>query len=423
MHLPDGGVAAMEKTDLPAIPLDKGLRDLGELEALVGRKFVAQTAALYRSRLRTASNEVQQLIVIADLHPLAAQFDEYLSIENSAQAGRPIEASPSLTQLAADVQNLLAFRAEWDDGPSGSRRKYLVRRLKTAAEAMPCLYEFRIGMHFRLQGASVELRSARKLPGCDMHVAADGIVAEVECKHTYPWTGRKIQNPVFTRLVDALSSRLRSPRFPALVLTLICRDKLRNEDTSAICSAAVELAITGKERSPVGEAYTLVAEFLGARPFFADTQSLRRKIQQVYSARPHAHIGVLSGQPRANRTSISLVVVGYSSQPDDPVETFFGVVDSAKHQLSGQRPGIVSVHLPEVYHGPRQFDPRWAIFQTFQKKALQRRLQRVGLIMLTFERDESVEEDVYLAGGPALFLHNAAADYPLPNGFPGSQRK
>jgi len=412
----------MENVDLQAIPLDKALHDIGQLESLVGRKFLTQTAALYRSRMRKAVNEVQQLTRTADLHPLAAQFDEYLSIKKSLQAGRPVEASPALIQLAADVQNLLAFRADWDDGLLGDRRRYLVRRLKRTAEALHCLYEFRIGVHFRLHGADVELRSTQKLPGCDMHVTASGIVADVECKYTYPWTGRRIQNPVFARLVDALSSRLRSSRFPALALTLICRDKLRREDAPAICDAAASLAITGKERMAVGDAYTLVGEFLGVRPFFASTRGLRQRVQQVLSAHPHAHVGLTAGQPGEERTRLSLILVAYSRMPDNPVETFFKVVRAAARQLSGEQPGIVSVHLPEVYRGPREFDPRWEVFQTFQRRALQRQLQRVGLVMLTFERDDSSEGGMYLAGGPALFLSNGYADCTLPRGFPGGPR-
>ena len=410
----------MTENGLQGVPVEEGFLKIRDLEDLLGRKFVLDTASFYRWRMRQAADALQRACFAAALHPLAPQFSEYLDLRQELEAGRPVTVSPGLAQLAADADNILTFRESWDDGPSGSRHRYLARRLKNRSKVMHCLYEFRIARHFHLHGADVELRSPLCLPGWDIELTANGVQLEAECKYTYPWTGRRIHNPVFAWLLDALSSRFQAPRFPAVALTLVCQDRLRHEDISAICDSAVGLVLSGRERGVVGNSYTLLAEFLGPKPVAWSPRSSEQLINEIYRTHPYAHVAYVSQPPRADPAHVSLVLVAYSRKSDKPVQSFFKTVQSAAAQLSGEKPAIVAVHLPEVYRGPKQFDERWAVFQAFKRSAEQRRLQRVGQIMLTFESYGSDQPGVYQASGPAFHMTNGAADHPIPSGFPGT---
>lgn len=178
------------------------------------------------------------------------------------------------------------------------------------------------------------------------------------------------------------------------------------------------MVLANRERQGVLDQYQVDVTIFPNKPHIASNSEFDADLLAVRRAQPAVHLGVVATRDTEN-TAMSLALAVASREIDDVVTNFVRTVELAGKQLSGGRPSVVAVHLPEDSRAeppPRKESP---FVQAFGVAAVRGRLSRVSLALLTTEGN-SVEDGIIKFGGQLFGLKNNFAVVPIPNEFPGT---
>ncbi len=191
-------------------------------------------------------------------------------------------------------------------------------------------------------------------PGFDFLATRDRLSVEVECKLITGDIGRKVHRPLGYRLIDSLRGTA-IPQFvgrlrKGLLVRLVVRGRLarRQEQQQALSSLIWEALFLGRKFLKTDAAHISVSEFdstLAAEWVVAgelDRDGMARTLAGRLGL-ANKNMGVFV------RGQGVIVVVVDSDEPDDVLGAIQAeLLGSAKGQLSGDRPGILSCHLVDV---------------------------------------------------------------------------
>jgi hypothetical protein len=359
------------------------------------------------------------------VHPLVPGLADYHLAKTNNEDVTAGVMSEAMMRSAADAWNL-RFIDLYVPGALSSPK--LKGRLQSRGNAAALLFEINVAVHYLLQGCTVDLPEITSDSIIDVLVKSDTYEVEIQCKRKSLGSGRKIPNPVFDRLVSAVYGAW-SEAPGVFGIRLLCADRLHashlNKLASSI-SALLRAGSTGTVELLEG-AYTLRVEAIGREGELVEAAAGIDRISKFFDdvSRP-PHLALLDWAPSELRTCQTKVNPSYflcrSLREDQVVDNVVESLREGARQLSGTRPGIVAVHIPEPVS-------RWTVEggqgPTALAQALDRAvegpmasLRKASAVVITGENVSALEGGTWCGDFPALVLDNPMAKHPLPAEHP-----
>lgn len=227
-------------------------------------------------------------------------------------------------------------------------RSQIAGRLTRADNVAPALLELDMAAHFWQTGREIQWFKSTGVTGQRIsEFAALGGPGdlEVECKSRSLDAGRRVIRPAFYRLVDAIYAHLGRHR--------LCGDvRIELNKSMPVGRPWREQVLASVPREP-GEGTSSGPEdclvswhlFEGGRvvlPGITSPDGLAAPFLE-----PFAHVAVFAEADRAGARS-PIVIKAVSRAPDRILESIERDVGDAADQLSGARPGVICMYLPDV---------------------------------------------------------------------------
>ena len=268
--------------------------------------------------------------------------------------GVPIEVRDEqalFIQLAAMV--VLSYERSTQTGQQ--RLKGMLRDALNKDFGLASLgYEMGVACHLMHKQFDVDFNDMEgQRPAFDFLATRDGLSVEVECKFITGDIGRKVHRSLCYRLVDSLRGtatrqyvgRLRT----GLLVRLVVPGRLaRNQEQQETLSTLIKETLLGRKPLKTDSAHISVSEFdstFAAEWVTAgelDQDRMRRTLAEKLGL-SNKNMGVfVQGQ------GVVVVVVDSDEQDNVLGAIQAELLNSAKGQLSGNRPGILSCHLADV---------------------------------------------------------------------------
>ena len=219
----------------------------------------------------------------------------------------------------------------------------------------PLDYEMQVACHLMQKQFDLEFNDMEeRRPSFDFLATKDDLSVEVECKFITGDKGRKVHTALCNRLIDSLRETTVTRQFvgrltKGLIVRLVLSGRLpRDQERQAALSRLLKESLFGRKSVKTDSAHISVREFdatLAAGCVTAgglDTERMRRTLINKLGLGAK-NMGVfLQGKG-------VMVVVVDSVEPDNVLGAIRAeLLDSAKRQLSGDRPGILACHLADV---------------------------------------------------------------------------
>jgi hypothetical protein len=330
-----------------------------------------------------------------------------------------------MMRSAADAWNL-RFIDLYVPGALSSPK--LKGRLQSRGNAAALLFEINVAVHYLLQGCTVDLPEIAGDSIVDVLAKFDTYEVEIQCKRKSLGSGRKIPNPVFDRLVTAVYAAW-SEAPGVFGIRLLCADRLDAAHLNELASSISALLKAGSTATVelIEGAYALSIEPIGPEGDLVQAGAGIERICGFFDdvSRP-PHLALLDWAPGELRTCQTEVNPSYflcrSVREDQVVDNVVESVREGARQLSGTRPGIVAVHIPEPVG-------RWTLERgqvpTALGQALGRAVQepnaslrKASALLISGENVSALEGGTWCGDFPVLLLRNPAAHRPLPQQHP-----
>lgn len=227
-------------------------------------------------------------------------------------------------------------------------RSQLAGRLTRADNIAPALLELDMAAHFWQTGREIRWFQSTGVTGQRIaEFAALGGPGDldVECKSKSLDAGRRVTRPAFYRLVDAIHGRLSSHR--------LCGDvKIELSESMPVGRPWREQVMDSVPRRPgdgtssgPGDCLISWHLFEGGRVVLPGVKS--PDVLAAPFLEPFAHVAVFAEADRAGARS-PIVIKAVSRAPDRILESIERDLGDAADQLSGARPGVICMYLPDV---------------------------------------------------------------------------
>lgn len=219
----------------------------------------------------------------------------------------------------------------------------------------PLDYEMQVARHLMHKQFDVEFNDMEgRRPAFDFLAMKKDLSAEVECKFITGDIGRKVHRALCYRLIDSLrettATRQQVGRLrKGLIVRLVVSGRLRrDQEQQATLSKLLKESLLGWKSAKTGSAHISVREFDAALAAeWVNAAGLDRgRMEKTLRERlglANKNMGVF-----VQGKGVVVVVVD-SDEPDNVLSAIYSeLLDSAKRQLSGSRPGILACHLADV---------------------------------------------------------------------------
>ena len=387
------------------------------LSEFLGRGWVRRTLADFRGHPYRAHFRV-------NCHPLLpglAAYDDWRA--SKAEAREMPEDAIEVARQSAHIQ---ALKGCWDVRPHGKNKEYLRQRLKDRKDVDGALFELGVGYHHVVQGRSVDIRSIRVRKGFDLLVQSNSRKAEIECKTSKRGAGRKIHHEDFEALVADLWSALEATQDICL-LDVLCDDRLRAQDIEKLSSAISQKLLAGHlgTLDLLEGRYRVNVEGIGRRSSplsIEQAEAVVAPYRADQTRRPHMLVALDSDSFGLPKPTISLsVLLCRSRKPDNVLRPLMAALSKASKQVSGTRPSLVSIHVPEPVDWSAM-TPQSALARELYKHFQRyRRLDIVSGVAFSGLPIDISRRAVLAGGTPAIFWANPCASHQLPDDFKPSK--
>ena len=378
----------------------------------LGRGWVRRSLADYRGHPYRAHFRV-------NCHPLMAGLAAYKDWRAS-KAGTDKMPNDAV-EVARQSAHIQALKGSWDVGPQGNNREYLRQRLKGRKDVDGTLHELGLAYHHFVQGRSVDIRSITERKGYDLLVRSDSSAVEIECKTTKRGAGRKIHHDDFAALVADLWSALEATQDISLV-DVLCDDRLRAQDIEKLSTTISQTLLAGQPGTfdLLEGRYRLNVEQIGRRTnplSIEQAEAVVAPYRAEQTRRPHILVAFDSDSFGLPRPTISLsVLVCQSTKPDNVLRPLMAALSRASKQVSGTRPSLVSIHVPEPMDWS-MMTPQSVLGRDLYKLFSRPRLAAVSGVAFSGLPTEISRREVLAGRTPAIFWSNPWALHPLPDHF------
>jgi hypothetical protein len=404
------------------VPMDRVQELLDWLADFLGRAWVSRQLSVFKQLQRSST----RALTIRDFHPLVRGLAEGSTLGGTVSLSRPLEISRAAIRAATHAYDL---RLVGHYMPSVVKSPNLRGRLlSTDGGAESLLFELAIGVHYLLQGCSVQFPELASCGNTDVLIQWNSHDIEIQCKRKSLGSGRKVPNSLFERLTLLISDAWSSAN-GAVVIIISCADRLASGDLQALASeinCRLRAGWQGKTELVDG-AYSLAIESRGVAGSRVPAESLNSEFSPYFSdpTRP-PHIALVDQLPIQLVVPTSVVSPAYflcrSRQQDAVLDNVMESCREGARQLGCGRPGIVAVHVPEPITQDtleRMTAPTAigdALRREFEDRG--RSLSRAAAVVISGENFWPFYEGEWWGGFPGVLFRNESAASPLPDNYP-----
>ena len=396
------------------------------LDWLVG--FLGQQ--WYQRKLRALSVSkvgAARILTQTGVHPLVAGLAEYARMKTNGEDMTEAATSAAIMGTAADAWNL-RFIGQYVPGALSSNS--LIGRLKSDENAASLLFEINVAVHFLQQGCSVDLPEVTTDSPIDVLAKFDTYEVEIQCKRKGLGSGRKIPNPLFDRLVAEVYESWSEAR-SRFAIRLRCADRLdagHVHHLGETISDCLKSGWTGTI-TVLGDSYTLTIEQIGPKDDLVQAGATIDRLYRLFDDlhRP-PHLALLDWAPtELPRSDLPVNPSYFLCQSEREDRVLDNVLDSLREgarQLTGDKPGIVAVHIPEpvsrdtLERGLRPTALGLALGRSSEVPDAS--LGKASAVLISGESLSPFEGGVWCGDFPVVLFHNPRASHPLPQEPPYS---
>ena len=379
----------------------------------LGRGWVRRSLVDYRGHPYRAHFRVN----CHSLLPGLAAYDDW-----RASKAEPREMPEDAIEVARQSAHIQALKGCWGVSPQGKKKEYLRQRLKDRKYVDGALFELAVGYHHVAQGRSVDIRSITVRNGFDLLVQSNSGKAEIECKTTRRGAGRKIHPQDFEALVADLWSALEAMQEICL-LDVLCDDRLRAQDVEKLSAAIYQtLSVSQPGTFDLLEGrYRLNVERIGRRSRPLSVEQAEAVVAPYWAdqtRRPHMLVAFDSDSFGLPKPTISLsVLLCRSKKPDNVLRPLMAALSKASKQVSGTRPSLVCIHVPEPIDWSAMRPQSALARQLYEQFQQHRRLDVVSGVAFSGLPADISRRAVLAGTTPAIFWANPRALHELPDDF------
>ena len=329
------------KTSVFTVESVPGLID--GLTKFIGMQRIKKSVATWRNTMSRATP-------VEKMHHLGATFywwPGFAQYWDSTKDGTPYTVATIL--LAKDALKVL----EAETGmPATVKAKY-AGALGDTGNAQTHFFEISMAHHFMGLGHRIKWFEDEGRGIGEFVVVTPTIEIEVECKHLSVDAGRQVTRKEFSQLCALIDAQLRTQRVMGNIhITLHKRLPKSADQLAGIATEIGSGQLMGTaEFAPWGRA---TLELSPANDVAINWEQSQTQIRQDMGPVGHAMLraGRLNDQPV---NPISMVL--HSEKSDEFLMSMYDTMkDAAGRQLSGSRPGLLCIHLPEINDFPGLMD-------------------------------------------------------------------
>jgi hypothetical protein len=387
-------------TDQEIVPL------ISSLIVFLGRDRVNKSIKSWRKSIETSKGLVLEYYKYQTFRwwPAFVEFEKIVANGNG-------NYSVNVMALARDAKRIFELLSTM---PNSIQKKFastLVSREGTAAS----LFEIHMAWHYMKSGYRVSWCEDNGIPMPEFIVYADNFEFEVECKELSVDKCQRISREDFARFGDILEAQIR----PYNVMGEICvtlKLSLPHDRPSQgrIASAIASLVKRGewqREASfPWGDVKLLLKRNDNVAIDFPQEKARQQSFQNQ-----NAFTAILARN--SNGVAVDPLYINVSSSQKDQLLIGLSSLmkDAVKRQLSGPRPGLLCVYLPEIDVQSLKGDSGL----TMMTSMLFDSSKRSHVLAAIFSSDDNVS---YVANGvefktPALICRNPKCHFPQAQSF------
>lgn len=306
------------------------------LTEFIGLQRIKKSVATWRNTMASASP-------VEKMHHLEAVFywwPGFAQYWDSKRDGAPYTLATVL--LAKDAMKVLEVAPGM---PASVKAKY-AGALGDTGNAHTHFFEISMAHHFMGLGHQIKWYEDEGHGIGEFIVVTPTIEFDVECKHLTVNAGRQVTRKEFSQLTALIDARLRKQRLMGSIhITLSKRLPKSADQLASIATAIGSGQFTGTvEFAPWGHA---ALELSPANDVAIDWE--QSQIQMRHDMGPVGH-ALLHASRLDDKPVNPISIVLHSDKQDDFLMSMYDTMkDAAERQLSGSRPGLLCIHLPEIH--------------------------------------------------------------------------
>ena len=403
------------------VPIDRIPELMDWLISFLGEDWVRTKVQTYERRTR------QRFRTISDpsTHPLVPGLAYYRRLKGVDSVGESAWLTQATLRAGSHAFDL-RFVGNYIPGVLQSRS--LLGRLRSTRNAASLLFELSVAVHYLLQNCGVQLPELTGNSRIDVLVEFGRHEIEIQCKRKALGSGRKIPNPLFDRLVEGIArSWAEAPG--AFAIQLQCDDRLKAEHVPQL-AARIAAALDGGwqgDMELIGGSYALSVRRVAPVERMMAAIDVLAMIGRFFDDpdRP-AHVALLDWVPMelaAPDTRVNPAhFVCQSQKPDQVLDNVMDSFREGAGQLSGTRPGIVTVHIPEhiTQDTLERMKTSTAVAHALHEEFAQpgRSLHKAAAAILSAENVSPFDRGVWSGDFPGVLFRNHIAKHSLPDRYP-----
>lgn len=402
------------------VPMDRAPELLDWLADLLGQAWVNEQIEAFREYQRAPA----RLLTIPGFHPLVPGLADRAGLPQTASPSNPLKLSRAVIMAATHAYDLQLVRQHV---PPALKSRKLLGRLRSKRNAGSLLFELAIAVHYLLQGCIVTLPELADDSNLDLLLNWRAKEIEIQCKQQAEGSGRKVPNPSFKRLTLMIADAWRSAD-GEFAIVVQCADRLNSSHLQALAQEISSRFAEGwqGETKLMNGAYWLGIERKGPADHRVPAETLEKELAPFFAdlARP-PHLALLDQLPVQLEEPTAPVSPAYflcsSRQRDTVLDNVMDSFREGARQLSGTRPGIVAVHVPELITQQtldRMKRPTAlgdALRHEFEDPG--RSLSKAAAVVISGENFWPFQQGEWSSGFSAVIFRNESADLPLPDDF------
>jgi hypothetical protein len=317
------------------------------LVQLIGIEKVSAAVASWRRGVPKADC-AERRQYLDQSFPWWSAFEEFWALTQPARPGQVVMASATVLGLAKDAQKLQDLLPGM---PATVRSKYAAA-LSSIDNAPGHFFEIDMAHHFWMSGHSItwcEAAQGQKMPEFIVHTPTFDF--EVECKQMSVDKGRSITRADFARLADQVIKRFRAQGLCGTIkVDLLAPLSAKQNGLANLAEAISQLAKTGARTgshmiAPWGDVTLDIIEADAAVVDFDEMQIQLRARTPLHAHSLISAEGRAPDSPPINPLAMTVACVRPDTFNDAIKRTLY---QAAGSQLSGDRPGVLCVFIPEI---------------------------------------------------------------------------
>lgn len=228
-------------------------------------------------------------------------------------------------------------------------RMGVAAKLGSRENAPPALFEISIAHQFLKLGYNLAWCEDNGAPMPEFVATRNGLEFEVECKQISFDTGRHISRVDFCQVADLIEPKLRRHQVMGRVeITLNERLSSKPQDREQIAHDVLKVAYSSTQGEIAYPWGSVIMQLQPYDDFPLDFQAFEQAERKQKSS--DAQIVITADAGKENRAAINPLLISMKcSNSDEVLEAAFSTLAaSATRQLSGNRPGVLCLFLPDI---------------------------------------------------------------------------